>query len=459
MIVVTKKHIVLCSDGTGNSGGKKRGTNVWRIFNAIDRHNAPLRQVTYYDDGVGTDTLWWPRLLGGAFGFGLAKNLRQLYSFLVMNYDAEDKVFLFGFSRGAFTVRSLAGMVCRCGVLDRDWFLALTRKERDAALRRVLLAYRSAAVDTHADNQQIARTRQFLNLGTLRFRPDRVPIEFLGVWDTVDAVGMPFDDLKIIDWLWRRLRRRRLWGFHDRTLSRHVHHAYHALALDDERSTFHPNVWSDATKTVGDKDKTVGDKDKTVEDNTRQQVWFAGSHSNVGGGYPKDSLSLVSLDWMMGNAARHGLVFITGRRAEVQTSMDAHGRLYDSRTGIGMFYRYAPRNIYSRPANPLSDAAKLTDVLGYTIKKYVWYVIRNFLKTDYSGGFLTKLRCRLKAYVKPVKPIEMPPPHIHASVRDRIVQGTEFYAPKVIRFPRTIADADFVWMDGRPRIVQRQRDH
>ena len=114
------KNIVICSDGTGNRGGKTHGTNVWRIFNAVDRYHPDIKQITYYDDGVGTDDILWLRLLGGAFGYGISRNIRQAYGFLAMNYEEGDRVFLFGFSRGAFTVRSLAGMICRCGLLTRE---------------------------------------------------------------------------------------------------------------------------------------------------------------------------------------------------------------------------------------------------------------------------------------------------------------------------------------------------
>ena len=112
------KNIVLCSDGTGNSAGKSRGTNVYRLFQAVDIHNSPneRKQVAFYDDGVGTDSFKPLKLLGGAFGFGLFRNVRELYKFLVQNYEPGDSIFLFGFSRGAFTVRLLASMVCHCGL-------------------------------------------------------------------------------------------------------------------------------------------------------------------------------------------------------------------------------------------------------------------------------------------------------------------------------------------------------
>ena len=426
------KNLVLCSDGTGNSGGKARGTNVWRLFNAVDRYGAadadgqPLEQRTFYDDGVGTDTLRWARALGGAFGWGLSRNLRQLYTFLVMNYEKGDQVFLFGFSRGAFTVRSLAGMICRCGLLDREAFLDLPPGERERALARTLRAYRSATVMPAPSEGETAEARahavrRALAIDDLPFRDACIPIHFIGVWDTVDAVGLPFDDVKVVDWIWRRLFKRRLWGFHDRTLSAQVHHAYHALALDDERRTFHPNVWdhenAPADPGAGvERARPSGVTSGAPATRAIEQVWFAGVHSNFGGGYAKDSLSLVSLDWMMGKAERHGLRLVSGRRQEYRDASDAQGRLYDSRTGVGVFYRYAARNLYERPADPPPDDAGLLTLLRYTVLK--------------------SIRPETAA---------MPTPHIHASVFERIARGTDDYAPKVIRERHEIA-----WTDGGP---------
>ena len=351
------KNIVICSDGTGNNGGKTRGTNVWRIFNAVDRHRDALEQITFYDDGVGTDKLRWRHVLGGAFGCGLSRNLRQLYAFIVMHYEPGDKLFLFGFSRGAYTVRSLAAMICRCGLLERRAFLNLSPAERERALKRILKAYRSAKAlleprEGEADEDQVQRNRRALKLDDLKFRDTRILIHFIGVWDTVDAVGLPFDDFKVIDRIWEKFFGRRLWGFHDRTLDLQVQHACQALALDD---VFHPNIWAPR--------------------HGIEQVWFVGVHSNVGGGYPKDSLSLISLDWMMGKAEERDLVFLRGKREEHRSAADAHGRLYDSRAGTGAFYRYAARNLYERSADP----------------------------------------------------------HVHASVFERIARGTDRYAPKVLR--------------------------
>lgn len=399
------ENIVICSDGTGNRGGKTRGTNVWRIFNTVDRHNDFIKQITHYDDGVGTDDLRWMRLIGGAFGLGLSRNILSAYAFLAMNYELGDQIFLFGFSRGAYTVRSLAGMINRCGLLKREEVINAGR-QRKKVLKRILDAYRSAkTVDTSkskTEAEKAACVRKALEIGDLCFHSDSVPIHFIGVWDTVDAVGVPFDEIKLVDAIWRRVCKKRRWGFHDRKLGPHVHHAYQALALDDERKTFHPLIW-EHPNTCSDHNTDCaenGPKKPIIE-----QVWFAGVHSNVGGGYPKDSMSLVSLDWMMGKAEACGLKFTDEVRNEYQRDADVHGRLYDSRTGLGAFYRYAPRNLYERPENPLPDNEKFLKVLLHTL------------------GRLFKR--------KKMEPL--PTPTIHGSVFERIQRGTDYYAPKVIR--------------------------
>ncbi len=313
------KNIVLCSDGTGNTPEKSRGTNVWKIYLAINRHDHekdPLlpKQIAFYDDGVGSEGIRVIRLAGGAFGLGLSRNIRQLYANLVLHYEPGDKVFLFGFSRGAFTVRSLAGMICRCGLLTNEQYLGIKDiKGRDKLLKRILRAYRSE------DKDAGERIRDLLGLR-------QIQIEFIGVWDTVDAVGVPFDELKsILDNAWRKIFGVRLWGFHDQVLSSKVKCGCQALAIDDERRTFHPNVWKPR---------------EGVE-----QVWFAGVHSNVGGGYPKEGLANIALYWMFVQAENAGLRFLKDVRDRAHNQANAHSKLYDSRLGFAAYYRYKPRNI------------------------------------------------------------------------------------------------------------------
>ena len=379
------KNIVICSDGTGNSGGKRRGTNVWRIFNAVDRNREDCQQITYYDDGVGTHNIRLLRLLGGAFGRGLSRNIREAYEFLSLNYEKGDKVFLFGFSRGAFTVRSLAGMICRCGLLESDAVVRAPRRTRRQEVKRVLRKYRSdPPTACGASHDQIGK-----DLGIDNLARRSVEIHFVGVWDTVDAVGVPFDCLKKwVNPVWRCLFKRQLWAFHDLKPHPGIRHAYQALALDDERRTFHPLVWKvanseprDSVTPMNSKESdtscAAGDDGKQEGEQIVRQVWFAGVHSNVGGGYPKDSLSLVPLLWMMRRADECGLRFLERQWNEFREDADPHGRLYDSRTGWGMFYRYARRNLYAH--NP-DDR-----------------------------------------------------PSVHESVAERIVRATDYYAPKALQ--------------------------
>lgn len=326
------KNIVLCSDGTGNTSTKGRGTNVFKIYEAVDIHgymsipDCP-RQVAYYCDGVGTDNFAVHRMIGAAFGYGFAASIRKLYTALVHVYTPGDKLFLFGFSRGAYTIRALAGMIQHCGILQREIFpaeadlearvhvcwkqfekVAFPRFISDAARRAA-----PASKDTGADER---RTQ----LGSY---PDEPEIEFIGVWDTVGAVGMPVDELKpLINWICPR-------KFDELNVGQSVKRACHALSIDDERRTFHPELWNEEGARAGQVD----------------QVWFAGVHSNVGGGYPKHGMSLVSLDWMMDEASLHGLRFIPAAREYVRKQQNVHDKHYDSRAGYGVYYRWEPRDI------------------------------------------------------------------------------------------------------------------
>ena len=295
-------NIVLLSDGTGNSAAKFFKTNVWRTYQALDL--APgSGQVAFYDDGVGTSSFRPLALLGGALGLGLRRNVRDLYSFLCRNYRDGDQIFCFGFSRGAFTIRTLAGMIAGQGVIDGR---TLTPDELE---RQVDAAFK-------ADRRDY-KTRSRKALGTLWRKMKREPaarqsatalepqppvpgrfmpkIAFLGVWDTVDAYGLPIDELKrgLDDWLLGL-------SFPDQDLSPIVQRACHALSIDDERHTFHPVLWNEKFE------KEVERFQPQLRGRLKQ-VWFAGVHSNVGGGYGKDGLAYVSLNWMLAEA-RAGLM-------------------------------------------------------------------------------------------------------------------------------------------------------
>jgi uncharacterized protein (DUF2235 family) len=323
------KNIVLCSDGTGNSTIKNRGTNVYKLYEAVDLETPPGedRQVGFYDDGVGTGALKTLRALGGAFGYGFARNIRQLYAYLCRVYEPGDRIYLFGFSRGAYTVRALAGMIGTCGVLDGD-------KLSEPELRRLVgeaydvyrLGYRPQR--WHAD--ALRRAEEFRRTHPVHQPGAPVRIAFIGVWDTVGAVGLP-DDAALKKVLWVLSGFRIPW-FKNYRLGDVVDRACHALAIDDERQTFHPVLW--------DGHRSSGEVDTRLE-----QVWFPGVHSNVGGGYVKQGLSLVTLSWMMRHARAAKLRFSALDQQTYLERQNAHDKLYDSRSGTGAFYRYSPRDV------------------------------------------------------------------------------------------------------------------
>jgi uncharacterized protein (DUF2235 family) len=328
------KHIIICADGTGNSTIKGRGTNVFKLYEAVDqnghrRHADLVPQVAIYHDGVGTENLKWLRILTGATGWGLSRNVKQLYGELARVYVPGDKIFLFGFSRGAFTVRTLAGLIATCGILDLSRYG--TNKAFAAGVNAAYNAYRrkyqtklSMLIRGKVALDRDALRRQF-SVAIPAFAERKLKaIEFIGVWDTVDAVGLPVVAADLLnEWIYA-------FKFPDDTLNDEVVHACHALALDEERESFKPILWNEKAPHPG----------QTIE-----QVWFAGVHSNVGGGYPRQGMSLVALDWMMTAAEQHGLRFIEADRTLYRLHADVDDKMYDSRAGLGVFYRWRPRDV------------------------------------------------------------------------------------------------------------------
>ena len=321
------KNIVLLSDGTGNSAAKLFKTNVWRLYQALDL-TPGSDQIAFYDDGVGTSTFRPLALLGGGLGIGLKRNVKDLYTSLCQNYEKGDRIYAFGFSRGAFTIRVLAGMIATQGVIpgktmqpeelrqavDRAW--KLDRKDYKTHWRA--WRDRETATEVHP---------------TIPPGNHAAPIAFVGVWDTVDAYGLPVDELKRgLDYWLLGL------SFPDQDLSPVVERACHALALDDERRTFHPVLWNEAFE------KKLLAAKKITRDRL-QQVWFMGMHSNVGGGYAKDGLSFVSLNWMVQHAHDAGLNFHKWDLKEFQRRANAHADIGDSRAGLAAYYRYGPRRV------------------------------------------------------------------------------------------------------------------
>ena len=338
------KNIVLLSDGTGNSAAKRHKTNVWRLYQALDLSDS-AKQIAFYDDGVGTQEFLPFKLLGGAFGWGLQRNVLELYMALCRTHEEGDRIYLFGFSRGAFTIRMLAGLIACRGVCT-------TYKDEDDLRKRArqqFIDYRSRykrglvhrlwrMLRGRGDTQQLNE----------RMKIDK--IEFIGAWDTVDAYGFPVSELvSLWDYLIWPLR------FVDQRLSDKVKRACHALSIDDERASFWPVLWEEgAPDGCGHEGEGNPEQGEYRGEEGRkphiEQVWFAGVHSDVGGGYARSALALVSLDWMISKVEARsihdpGLRFVSGNQADYAQRANCHGAQHDSRSGLRAYYRYKPRHI------------------------------------------------------------------------------------------------------------------
>ncbi len=259
------KRIVICADGTWNKPEKDPdkdiATNVLRTARAIKPVASDgTEQVVFYDWGLGS---YHASVTAGAFGDGINKNIQDNYRFIVQNYKPGDELYFFGFSRGAYTVRSLAGFINNCGILRRPH------------ARRIAAAYEDIYKNTKLKPSG-KKSREFR--AKYSVQPD-VKIRFVGVWDTVGALGIPIRMLGFMN-------EKHL--FHDAQIGRNIEIARHALAIDERRDDFAPTIW----------EPNAG--------MDLQQVWFAGVHSDVGGGYKADKrgrlLSDIPLEWMLQEA-------------------------------------------------------------------------------------------------------------------------------------------------------------
>ena len=262
------KNIVVCCDGTGNEYGSNN-TNVVKLYEAIVRDRD---QAAFYDPGVGTFSFLGRtlgrrvgRTLGKAFGAGLQQNIEDAYRFLMDRYEPGDRLYLFGFSRGAFTVRALAGMLNLCGLLQRG----------------------SLNLVPYASRIYNDRARHGMAPGFKRTYCHDCRPHLIGVWDTVASMG----------WFWGR-------KFFDSTLNHDVKYGYHAVSIDEQRKKFPANMWSENAR---------------ADHQTIEQVWFAGVHSDVGGWYTDAGLSDIALEWMLEQGRGPGLAPETGLARQALT--------------------------------------------------------------------------------------------------------------------------------------------
>lgn len=328
MAQTLKRNLVVCCDGTWNTPDQKdRGrvvpSNVVKMARAVltdrrqlDAHEAPQQKI-YYDTGVGTKTGFakhYDRLIGGITGKGLSKNVKEAYIWLAENYRDGDHIFLFGFSRGAYTARSISGMIALCGLTDSD------EHETDAAYN----LYRSAH-----DAAGEAAAMKFRSA-----QPRKPRVRFLGVWDTVGALGVPaLSKSALLQKTVRFIFKGSSFahGFHHTGLGGNVDYAFHALAIDEKRGPFAPALW------------TTGNDGNDPPAEKVQQAWFAGAHSNVGGGYVDSGLSDHAFMWMAKHAMCAGL-WLEEMYLVLRIDPNAHGELRKSMKGI-----YKLQGAHQRP--------------------------------------------------------------------------------------------------------------
>jgi|CXWL01.1.fsa_nt_gi uncharacterized protein (DUF2235 family) len=299
---MSRRLIVLC-DGTWgtkirepDAGGNLSNVGIFSDL-ILDKDAAGNDQILKYDTGVGTNSGLRDKLFGGMFGSGLADNVKEAYTFLVNHYVPGDEIYFFGFSRGAFTVRSTAGLVRKCGIAKNDDPALIDRAYE-------IYRHRDKGDPTAPDTNEAKEFR-----GAHAVWP--MVIRFIGVWDTVGRLGIPAP--RYLQWLGPFSPAK--YEFRDTDLSRSVEFAYHAIAVDERLRVFEPTLWSQHPE---------------AEHQTMEQAWFPGVHSDVGGGYTSAGLSNGALHWLAEKARATGLALDGDALAKFPT--DPLGLLHDKRS-------------------------------------------------------------------------------------------------------------------------------
>lgn len=291
-------NIVVCADGTWNRPEedleKDFATNVLKLARAIKPSDNGVKQHVFYDWGLGS---YHSSLSAGATGRGIHKNILDGYRYIVQNYAPDDKIFLFGFSRGAYTVRALSGLINNCGILKRS----------DARLIAKAWKIYKSPQKKNRPNESAA-----LQFRREHCHPSR-NVHFIGVWDTVGALGIPFSLMGLFE---------SHDEFYDTKMGPNVSTARHALAIDEQREDFKPTIWLERPGV------------------DLKQVWFAGVHTDVGGSYPPDKESGIRasdtpLKWMLDEAHEAGMGIEPHIRASLTDGRQ--GRLHRSRKHVYRF--------------------------------------------------------------------------------------------------------------------------
>ncbi|KAI6782154.1 uncharacterized protein J7T54_002391 [Emericellopsis cladophorae] len=370
------KRMILCLDGTwmdSDNGYQKSGlfsshgtlqvpSNVTRISRCFKRRCSDGRlQIISYESGVGTGSSTFDTITGGAFGLGLSERVREAYSYLCANYMDGDEIFLVGFSRGAFTARSVAGMVSNLGLLTREgverFYIIFTDMQHwqddDYDDPYPTVPFPNKPKGPHAAREYRARLEQMGYTRVCQADGRLIKIKGVCVWDTVGSLGIPN-----ITWL-ERLGIRPTFRWHDTSLNNRIEHAFQALALDETRSPFRPAVWERAND----------ERDPT----DLRQVWFPGNHANCGGGWPDQGMANCTLAWMMDQMASVGVEFDHNSLDRViRRTSEYYETLAETLRGPGPIWAMEPIYENNEPLRPwalgkiAADASILYKLAGET---------------------------------------------------------------------------------------------
>lgn len=325
----SRKRLVFCFDGTWNRLDAKFPTNVVITAESV-LPLAPdgIAQLIFYDEGVGTDQ--FERFRGGLFGAGLVKNIADAYRFLIFNHTPGDEIYVFGFSRGAYTARSFVGLLRNCGILRR----------RDAGkVNEAIDLYQSRAPAEEPDSERMFLYRRdhspqlcvsakedawrCQNLeGYTAGKAPLLNVAYLGVWDTVGSLGIP-ERYRLLNFINAKYR------FHDTRLSRFVSSARHAVAIDERRKEFSPTLWDNFEELNAERGFKV-----EAGDAPYQQVWFPGTHGSVGGGGDRRGLSDQALDWVLDGARLAGLKLDSSHSSRIFELAPSYREFLDNMTPV-----------------------------------------------------------------------------------------------------------------------------
>ncbi|MCH8493927.1 MAG: DUF2235 domain-containing protein [Idiomarina sp.] len=335
-------NLVICADGTWNRPEedleKDFPTNVLMLARAIKPSDNGLKQHVFYDWGLGS---YHNKLCAGVTGSGIHKNILDGYRYIVQNYQPNDKIFLFGFSRGAYTVRALSGLINNCGILKRQ----------DARLIAEAWKIYKSPQDKNKPSEVAAKAFR-----DKHSHPSR-EVHFIGVWDTVGALGIPFSLMGLFD---------RNDEFYDTKMGSNVSIVRHAMAIDEQRTDFEPTIWLPRPEV------------------DIKQIWFAGVHADVGGSYPPDENGIRASDtplkWMLDEANSADL--ITEPHIRNNLTADRKGQLHKSRKHVyrrrqplhrQLVFKDKPTKIHpSVKERYLSDSSYRPPKLKALVEEFGW---------------------------------------------------------------------------------------